>query len=222
MEMKADRMKITIISDNTVYEKGLKKEWGFSCLVEAENTPRILFDTGTNGSVLLHNMEKLNIDPKTIGCVFISHNHWDHTGGLGAFLKINSNVKLYLPYSFFSFTKPRASQIISVKESVRIYENVFSTSQLSNIEQSMVVKIDRGLVVIAGCSHPGVGNILDSVRQFGKVIALIGGLHGFSDFDLVKDLDLICATHCTQYKNEIRKLYPEKFIEGGAGRIIEI
>jgi len=44
-------MKITIIYDNEVYKKGLKSDWGFSSLVEVENTPGILFDTGTNGSI---------------------------------------------------------------------------------------------------------------------------------------------------------------------------
>ena len=215
-------MKVTIISDNTIYRPELRKEWGFSCLVEVQDSPKILFDTGMSGSVLLYNMEKLNIDTKAIECVFISHNHWDHTGGLKGFLRLNNNVKLYIPYSLFSFTKPEAREVIKVKGSLKIYENVFSTGQLSNIEQSMTVKTGKGLVVIAGCSHPGVGNILNAARQFGKVIALIGGLHGFSDFDLVKDLDLICATHCTQYKDKIKNLYPEKFIEGGAGRIIEI
>ena len=215
-------MKVTIITDNTVYRKNLKSEWGFSCLIEIKNTPRILFDTSANGSVLLHNMEKLNIEPKTIDCVFISHNHWDHTGGLKGFLKLNDNVKLYLPYSSFPFTLPKVKEVIKVKDSVKIYENVFSTGELENIEQSMVVKTDRGLVVIAGCSHPGVGNILNSAEQFGKVVVLIGGLHGFSDFDLVKGLDSICATHCTQHKDKIKNLYPEKFIEGGAGREIEI
>ncbi|MBL7197417.1 MAG: MBL fold metallo-hydrolase [Candidatus Omnitrophica bacterium] len=213
-------MKITIISDNTVYKPGLRNEWGFSCLVEIENTPRILFDTGASGSVLLYNMEKLNIDPKTIDCVFISHDHWDHIGGLKDFLNINNNVKLYLPYSFYS--KAKAKEVINVKGSINIYPNVYLTGEFEGIEQSMVVKIERGLVVIVGCSHPGIGNILNSAKQFGKVIALIGGLHGFSDFDLVKDLDLICATHCTQYKDKIKNLYPEKFVEGGAGKIIEI
>ena len=213
-------MKITIVSDNAVYKEGLKSEWGFSCLVEVENIPRILFDTGASGSVLLHNMEKLNIDPKSIDCVFISHNHWDHTGGLKAFLKLNDNVKLYLPYSFFSELK--AKEIVKPKIPVKIYENIFSTGTLQNIEQSIIIKTDKGLVVIAGCSHPGVRTILESASEFGKVIALIGGLHGFSDFDLVKDLDLICATHCTQYKQKIKELYPDKFVEGGAGMDITI
>ena len=215
-------MRITIISDNTVYKQGLKKEWGFAALVEVENTPKILFDTGAKGSVLLYNMQKLNIDPKSIDCVFISHDHWDHTGGLKGFLKRNSNVKLYLPYSFFSFTKPRARETVRVKDSLKIYENVFSTGTLRNIEQSMIIKIGKGLVVIAGCSHPGVGPILSKASDFGASIALVGGLHGFREFDLVKDLDLICATHCTQHKERIKKLYPGKFIEGGAGRTVQI
>jgi 7,8-dihydropterin-6-yl-methyl-4-(beta-D-ribofuranosyl)aminobenzene 5'-phosphate synthase len=213
-------MKITIITDNTVHNSALKSEWGFSCLVEIKDTPKILFDTGASGSVLLHNMEQLHIDPESIECVFISHSHWDHTGGLDDFLSLNHNVKLYLPRSFSS--QPEAKEIIKVKESVKVCENVFSTGELSNIEQSLVAKTEKGLVVIAGCSHPGVGNILKSASQFGNVVALIGGLHGFREFDLVKDLDLLCATHCTQYKEGIERLYPEKFIGGGSGRIIEI
>jgi len=213
-------MKITIISDNTVYKKGLKSEWGFSCLIEIENAPKILFDTGASGSILLYNMGKLNIDPKSINCVFISHDHWDHTGGLKSFLNINNNVKLYLPYSFSS--QPKAKEVTKVKDPINIYQNVYSTGELEGIEQSMVIKSNKGLSLIVGCSHPGVGNILNSAKQFGEVIVLVGGLHGFREFDLVKNLDLICATHCTQHKERIKQLYPEKFVEGGTGKEIEI
>jgi len=213
-------MKITIIYDNEVYKKGLKSDWGFSSLIEVENTPRILFDTGTNGSILLSNMKKLDIDPNSIDEVFISHAHFDHTGGLLDFLKINKNVKIYVP---ISFPKPsEAKEVISVSNPLKIHENVFSTGELKGIEQSMVVKTEKGLVVIAGCSHPGVGDILKAALQFGKVYALIGGLHGFKEFNLLKDLDLVCATHCTQFKSEIRNLYPKKYIEGGAGKVIQI
>lgn len=213
-------MKITIISDNTVYKKDLKSEWGFSALVEVENLPKILFDTGASGSVLLYNMKKMDINPESIECVIISHNHWDHTGGLMKFLEINNNVKLYLPSTFAS--TPKAEEVIRVKGPVEIYKNVYSTGELSNIEQSMLVKLSKGLVIIAGCSHPGVGNILNLANNYGEPIALIGGLHGFNEFNLLGDLELICATHCTQYKERIKELYPEKFMEGGAGRIIQI
>jgi len=214
-------MNITIITDNTVYKKGLKSEWGFSCLVETKGAPRILFDTGATGSVLLHNMKKLAIDPKGIDSVLISHDHWDHTGGLKEFLGINDNVRLYLPASFHS-QSPKAKEVTKLKGPIEIQKDVYSTGELKRIEQSMIVKSPRGLVVIAGCSHQGVGNILAASSEFGRPIALIGGLHGFREFDLIKDLSLVCATHCTQHKREIKKLYPEKFTEGGAGRIIEI
>ncbi|MCD6583888.1 MAG: MBL fold metallo-hydrolase [Candidatus Omnitrophica bacterium] len=213
-------MKITIISDNTIYNKELRSEWGFSCLVEIENLPKILFDTGASGEVLLGNMEKLKIRSEEITVIFISHDHWDHTGGLSSFLKINNRIKLYVPESFSSH--PEVKEFIKVRDSIEIFDNVFSTGELLGIEQSLIVKLRKEVVVIVGCSHPGVKNILKEASKFGRVIALIGGLHGFREFDLVKNLDFICATHCTQYREEIRRLYPGKFIEGGSGKLIKI
>ncbi|MEA3463581.1 MAG: MBL fold metallo-hydrolase [Patescibacteria group bacterium] len=201
-------MRITIIYDNTVYRKDLQSDWGFAVLIETVNTPIILFDTGANGKILLSNMKKLEINPMAIGEVFISHNHFDHTGGLSDFLKINNKVKVYNPSLFTEPTK--------------IYKNVFSTGKLDGIEQSMGVITEKGIVLIVGCSHPEMSHILDAASQFGKIYAIIGGLHGFKEFELFKNLELICPTHCTQYIAEIKKLYPQKYIEGGAGRIIEI
>ena len=211
-------MKITIIYDNEAAEVGLRADWGFSCLVEAYNK-RILFDTGANGTLLLENMKKLNIEPTMIDEVFISHAHWDHMGGLSDFLLINP-TKVYIPSSC---PEPHgAREVFKVKQALKIHENIFSTGELKNREQSLIVKMEKGLIVIVGCSHPGVKNILEGASQFGKPKALIGGLHGFKEFDAVRDLEVICPTHCTQFKSEIKTLYPEKYISGGAGRVIEI
>ncbi|MCK4445796.1 MAG: MBL fold metallo-hydrolase [Candidatus Marinimicrobia bacterium] len=211
-------MKITIIYDNTVFQRGLKSDWGFSCFVEVYGK-KILFDTGANSAILLDNMKRLNIKPTEVEEVFISHYHWDHTGGLSDFLKVNP-VKVYIPSSF---KKPGiAHDVVVVKKSITISENIFSTGELRKIEQSLVIKTEKGVVVVAGCSHSGVENILKAASQFGKPYALIGGLHGFNDFDLVKDLTLICPTHCTQHISEIKSLYPDKYISGGAGKVIEI
>jgi 7,8-dihydropterin-6-yl-methyl-4-(beta-D-ribofuranosyl)aminobenzene 5'-phosphate synthase len=207
-------MKITIIYDNTAFDKRLRADWGFSALIEAGT--KILFDTGANGEILLDNMKKLSIEPLDIDEVFISHKHWDHVGGLSAFLEINQKAKVYIPPSF-SF-----NNAIVVGKAQKIHDNVFSTGELEGIEQSMGILTPKGIVLVVGCSHPNMKLILNTAKQFGKLYGIIGGLHGFSDFELFKDLKLICPTHCTQHKAEIRDFYPEQCVEGGAGQIIEI
>jgi len=213
-------MKVTLVYDNTAYKKDLLPDWGFSCYLEIENTPRILFDTGASGTTLLHNIKKLGIDPAVIDIIVVSHAHWDHTGGLPELLKVNRSASLYLPASFRPPLPGR--RVVEVTKAVEITGNVFSTGELMGIEQSLVVKTDIGVVVIAGCSHPGVGRILEAASSYGKVSTLIGGLHGFREFDLLKDLHSVCACHCTQYQSEIRKLYPDKWLDGGAGKVIAI
>ena len=211
-------MKVTIIYDNTAYKKELKADWGFSCLVEAFNR-KILFDTGTDGNILLSNMKKLGIQPKDIQDIFISHYHLDHTGGLSMFLSVNNKVTLWFPPSFDESVN--AKKIIKVNKPMKLYEGIYSTGELEGIEQSLCIQTKKGIVVIVGCSHPKIDHILQTASRFGRVYGIIGGLHGNSPEPL-KNLDLICATHCTQYKSKIKSLYPEKYIEGGAGKIIEI
>ena len=187
-------MRITIIYDNTAFREDLKADWGFSALIEAKNTLKILFDTGGNGEILLSNMEKLAIDPLSIEEILISHLHSDHTGGLNEFLKINPKInKIYVPSSL------GIKNEVVLKESRKIHDNVFSTGELDGIEQSIGVETEKGIVLVVGCSHPEMSHILDAAKKFGKIYAVIGGLHGFSEFGLFKDLELICPTHCTQH-----------------------
>lgn len=216
--MVAEKMRITIIYDNTIFKEGLKADWGFSCLVEAYGK-RILFDTGARGDIFLGNMGKLNIEPETIDSIFISHAHWDHTGGLCDFLELNKS-RLYIPSTYDA--PDAAREVIRIKEPRQIDEDIFSTGTLEGVEQSLIIKTRNGLVVIVGCSHPGIKNILNAASQYGRTYALIGGLHGFDDFDLIRNLEMVCPTHCTQHIAEIKSLYPDKYIEGGAGKVIEI
>ncbi len=211
-------MKTTIIYDNTAFIKDLKPDWGFSALIEAKGK-RILFDTGGRGSILLSNMSKLEISPEEIDEVFISHAHFDHTGGLSAFLDKNNEVKVWVPSSFRGVKN--AKEIIEIENSTRLYEGIYSTGELEGIEQSLCIETQKGILIIAGCSHPKMDHIIDAASEFGKVYGIIGGLHGTRPESL-KDLGLICATHCTQYKHEIMSLYPENYVEGGAGKVIEI
>jgi 7,8-dihydropterin-6-yl-methyl-4-(beta-D-ribofuranosyl)aminobenzene 5'-phosphate synthase len=80
-----DDYKITVLSDMI---PGLRTvaEWGFSALIEIRSagvSKRFLFDTGANPQTVLANAKTLNISICDIEDVILSHNHWDHTTGLG-------------------------------------------------------------------------------------------------------------------------------------------
>ncbi len=211
-------MKITIVYDNTSLKEELKADWGFSAFIETKGK-KILFDTGAKGDILLQNMEKLKIDSMEIEDIFISHPHWDHVGGLPAILKLNNKVKIWVPSYFKELS--RGKEIVEIKEPKKLYDGIYSTGELDNIEQSLCIETEKGIMIIAGCSHPYMGDIIKTASHFGKVYGIIGGLHG-NKAETLKGLQFICATHCTKQKKEIITLYPNEYIEGGVGKIIEI
>jgi 7,8-dihydropterin-6-yl-methyl-4-(beta-D-ribofuranosyl)aminobenzene 5'-phosphate synthase len=213
-------MKITIVYDNCAMKRSLKTGWGFSCLIETEGRAPILFDTGADGATLFYNMEELGINPRDIGMIFISHAHGDHTGGLWDILEVNRDAEIYVPASLGAGIRGR--KVTPVRQPIQISENIFSTGELDGIEQSLVLSTEKGIVVVTGCSHPGVGAIINAASEFGEVFGIVGGLHGFSDFDRLRGLSLICPCHCTQYKLELRQLFPEQYIACGAGLGVEL
>jgi len=200
-------MKITIVYDNDA-NAGLKSGWGFSCLVEGEE--KILFDTGDSGENLIYNLRQLNIPPESIAAVAISHNHWDHNGGLKDFLKLNKNAEVFYPNAFSKLTE--------------ISPAVHSTGALGKLikEQSLVVNTEKGNTVITGCAHPGLAKIIDRAKQLGKIYAVLGGFHGFSKFEKLQDIELIAPCHCTQHTNQIKQKYPAQFREIKAGTVLEV
>jgi len=212
-------MKITIVYDNEVRSGNLREGWGFSSLIETPNIPPILFDTGADSPTLLHNMKELGIDAKRIGKIVISHAHSDHTGGLRDILEVNKEAEIYVPASFRGKIPGRKVNIVTGP--IEISEEAFSTGELKGIEQSLAVKTDKGILVITGCSHPGVGEIIDAAARFGKVYGVIGGFHGFRDFSRLSGLSLIVPCHCTQYKSEILELFPQQCVRCGAGLVLE-
>ena len=214
-----------IITFNNESRSGFKSGWGFSCLVESKE--KILFDTGCNGPALIYNCKKLNIDIKKISKLVVSHEHWDHTGGLFDILKLNNNIKVYVLESFSENIKNKIKKratLIEVKEKQKISDNIHTTGLIKNNpdEQSLLVKTKKGILVIVGCSHPGVDRILEIAKTQGKIYGIIGGFHGFNNFDALKNLELIGACHCTKYKDEIKTLFPAQFKEIKAGDVIEI
>ncbi|BFN37565.1 MBL fold metallo-hydrolase [Fidelibacter multiformis] len=208
------QVKIHIIYDNTSCRKDLIADWGFAAYVETDNR-HILFDTGSDGRILLGNMSLMSIDPKQIDTVFISHHHFDHTGGLAAFLHENSDVQVIVPKSLRGVR--RAREVIHVESEYTVDRGIFSTGELMDIEQSLVIETPAGLVVVVGCSHPGLERIISAAEFHGRIHALVGGFHGFSQYEILKDIDYVCPTHCTQHIKDIAFRYPTKYIHGGAG-----
>ncbi len=213
-------MKITIVYDNEVRKVGLRKGHGFSALIEDAGLPPLLFDSGADGSALLHNLRELNIDPQEISIVVISHTHGDHTGGLSEILGVNRIAELYIPSSFKKAFPGR--KVTMVKGPVQIRENIFSTGELEETEQSLALKTDKGTFVLTGCAHPGIGYIFDAAIKVGRIYGIAGGFHGFRKFEAFRGLSLICPCHCTVHKQEIRDLFKNETLECGAGLVIEL
>jgi len=213
-------MKITIVYDNEARKAGLRQGHGFSALIEDAAMSPLLLDTGADGAALLHNMRELNINPQHISIIVISHAHGDHTGGLSEVLGINRTAELYLPSSFKRAFPSR--KVTVVKHPVQIRENIFSTGELEEVEQSLALKTDKGIFVLTGCAHPGIENILAASAKFGELYGIAGGFHGFHNFEAFRGLSLICPCHCTTHKQEIRDLFKDRILGCGAGLVIEL
>jgi len=235
-------MKISVIFDNYVFDNRLTAGWGFSCLVEtAVNT--ILFDTGGDSSILLNNMSKLQIEPQKVDAVVLSHIDGDHTDGLGGFLEHNNTVPVYLPRSFPDNFKQRVkssgAKLEEVSANRELLPGVYTTGELGKTikEQSLIVETDAGLVVITGCAHPGIVEIVKNVKlDFpGKNIHLaMGGFHlkanteaqNMSIIDSLQQMGVvnIAPSHCSGDKTRrlFKKQYGSNYIDSGAGKIIDL
>ncbi len=216
-------MDLIIVYDNTVFkkDKGLRSDWGFSCVIKT-SFETILFDTGAKGDILLNNMKKLDINPKEISKIVISHEHWDHNGGLKELIAFLKN-----DISIYRFDDVKSEKLIFnyVTDPIKLSDDVYSTGRMNGNpvdEQSLVLKGKKGWYVLAGCSHNDVTKILEKAGEYGDIKGIIGGFHGFKEFSVLEEKELICPTHCTQHIKEIKNLFPDAYIAGGVGRKIEI
>jgi 7,8-dihydropterin-6-yl-methyl-4-(beta-D-ribofuranosyl)aminobenzene 5'-phosphate synthase len=92
---------ICVVDDAVQRSSAFWGEHGIAFLVETEGR-RLLFDTGQSGTVLLHNLSLLKVDPVTIDAIAISHAHYDHTGGLPALLEyLRPGTPLYASPDLF-------------------------------------------------------------------------------------------------------------------------
>jgi len=175
--------KFTVVYDNRSKNPDLIPDWGFACLVETDKE-KILFDTGARADILAQNMVGLGLSiPKK---VFISHNHWDHTDGLGA---ISSPYSCWLAASAMQILGKKVNEVggtpIACSEPIEFLPHIWSTGEMKNTEEieksehGLVIETKHGLVLLTGCAHPGIVNMVERVVQVFKQppYYVIGGFH---------------------------------------------
>jgi 7,8-dihydropterin-6-yl-methyl-4-(beta-D-ribofuranosyl)aminobenzene 5'-phosphate synthase len=236
------QIKLTILYDNNPLLNKLQTDWGFSCLIETGSSV-LLFDTGDNGKILLDNMKNLSVDPKNIDAVFLSHYHHDHTGGLKEFLYANPNVKVFYPASFplelVDLIKRMNALPAPVSDFTEIMPDLFSLGVIDGTipEQSLAIRSQNGIIIITGCAHPGIINILQKAKNefpYELIYLVLGGfhLHRFNEEEInntVKSLfDMgvitVAPTHCSgeAARKLFKKEFDKNYIEVGVGIIAEI
>ena len=97
---KQTKAEITVLYDAFGKPSTMKKDWGFSALIEYRGK-RILFDTGNNADIFAHNIKAKGIDLTTLDFAVVSHRHSDHTSGLNHLLRISPDVTIYAPQENF-------------------------------------------------------------------------------------------------------------------------
>jgi len=277
-------MKITILCENTVGRRVGLGEHGFSALIETDHG-NYLFDTGRGASVVKNSLE-FNKDLRTIKKIFLSHGHYDHSGGLPEVLKLRGKVGVYAhPHVFLdrihlaeedgketkrfvgipfkrSYLESLGADFILNKDFFEVEDGIFLTGEVPRKtsfekldpklfteidgktdpdvfldDQSLILNTERGLLVILGCAHSGVINILNHViNKTGKdrFYAIVGGTH--LDFlapeqleESIKALrkiqiEKIGASHCTGMSGAFRlhQEFGDRFFYGHVGSTLNI
>ncbi|HOI28754.1 MAG TPA: MBL fold metallo-hydrolase [Melioribacteraceae bacterium] len=231
-------LELTVVYDNNPMLGGLEQDWGFSCYIDT-GLNKILFDTGDNGNILLSNMNKLGIDPISIDTLFLSHFHHDHTGGLKNFLDHNSRVNVFYPESFpeelTELIRKSGAGLKPVSVITEVFPDFYTLGEIIGpiSEQAIAIRSTSGIVVITGCAHPGILNILQVVRNYfpdEAIYLVLGGFHLFrlnedEITDVVgklfeMDILTVAPTHCTGDKARgiFQDVFGSDLVKAGTGK----
>ncbi len=227
---------LTILYDNNPYDDGCMTDWGFSCLIELEDET-ILFDTGGDPGILAHNMDALGVGVAEIDGVVLSHRHGDHVGGIDVVLEANPGVPVYLPetfpYHIKSSIRGKGAEVVETSNATLVCGGVATTRVLdaNPDEQALIVNTPLGLILVTGCSHPGVENLARDALNLtgGEIYLAVGGYHlgGATRAQLealveeMKELGVlkVAPTHCSGdlARQVFSEGYGEDYVEAGVG-----
>ena len=211
-------MRIVNLIENTKGNRGCFFEHGLSFYIETKRH-KLLVDTGASDA-FIRNAEILGIDLTQVDSVILSHGHYDHSGGILAFVEVNPKAKIYMQKNaigdyyhktehmekYIGIDKAIASlsQVVfidgdyEIDEELAVFGGVkgrklwpqgnlalkelvngeFVQDEFSH-EQYLVITQEDTKVLISGCAHNGVLNILEKYREQydGNPVAMISGFH---------------------------------------------
>jgi 7,8-dihydropterin-6-yl-methyl-4-(beta-D-ribofuranosyl)aminobenzene 5'-phosphate synthase len=167
-----------------------KAKGGLSLYVKV-NGNIILFDTGDASSPLLERLEDLGLDPALIAAVVLSHSPSAQAHGeLRNLLSATpSEAKIYVPAPAGEATSQRnpGATVVAIARPTSVVPDAWLVGPIQldtegETTEELVLVLDRpeGLVVIVGCSHPGIAEVVQQVKEvFGyrRIKLVAGGLH---------------------------------------------
>jgi len=236
-----ETLRLTILYDNYVYQAGLEAAWGFAALVEYRGQT-LLFDTGGDPAILLHNLDLLGIQPGTIQVLVLSHLHGDHVDGLPALEERRVYPPTYILPSFDSRFRSRFGghyELRDVAPGQELSPGIYTTGEMVHPavgikEQALVISTTSGLIIVTGCAHPGIVEIVAKAKEMfdAPVYLVLGGFHlgelNQAEVEAIiaafRDLGVqhVAPTHCTGDLaiSLFAAAYGDDYVRAGVGQVL--
>jgi len=205
-------MKVLVLAEGATQEQRQRREWGISILINNS----ILFDAFGHSEKLEENTRKYEINIQNIKNIVISHLHWDHISGLEFILKNANKPCVFIPQDtpyIAGLCKKYSAGIIVSQKNGKYKDEIFLTGAMDALfkeekfcEQGLLLESEKGIILIVGCSHPGILKIANKAIEItGKnIYCIIGGLH-------LKDEKTGCIADIAE---SLRKTGVKKIIAG--------